>query len=153
MKILMTGASGLVGTPLVKALEAQGHEIARLVRRPADRRKMEIYWDPEKGSLDKEPLLDFAPEAVISLAGENIGEGRWSQTKKDKIYNSRVKGSKILALTLAHLPKKPKVLICSSAVGFYGSRGDQLLLENSEPGEGFLSQLCRDWEAATQPAA
>lgn len=152
MRILISGASGLIGQPLTAQLEKQGHQIARLVRRPADWAKKEVYWDPEKGSLDKSPLVEFAPEAVIHLAGENIASGRWNDTLKAKIRDSRVNGTDILALALASLDPKPKCLIMASATGYYGERGDELLIENAASGHNFLAEVCQAWEASAKPA-
>lgn len=152
MKILISGSSGLIGTALSSALRDKGHTIARLVRRSADNSKREVYWDPERSSLDKSPLVDIVPDVVINLAGESIAEGRWNERKKAAIRNSRVNGTRVLAQALASLEKKPKVLINASAVGIYGDRGDEILFENSAPGHNFLAKVCEDWEAATEPA-
>ena len=152
MRILISGSSGLIGTALCTALEEQGHSLARLVRRPADGSKHEAYWNPARGSLDKSPLVDFAPEAVINLAGENVASGRWNERKKAAIRDSRVNGTRVLSQTLASLETPPKVLLNASAMGYYGDQGDQLLLENSEPGTSFLAEVCQQWEAAANPA-
>jgi uncharacterized protein (TIGR01777 family) len=152
MKILISGSGGLVGSALVQDLLSEGHEIGRLVRRTADRSRNEIYWDPERGSLDKEALQDFHPEAVIHLAGESIAQGRWNVAKKAKIRDSRVNGTRVLAQVLTHLSDPPKIWVCASAIGYYGNRGDETLTEDSPPGRGFLPEVCRDWEAATEPA-
>jgi len=142
----------MVGTALVTLLEQEGHTIGRLVRRRADRTKAEVYWDPNRGSLDKDPLANFGPEAVIHLAGENIAQGRWTEAKKARIRDSRIKGTRVLAECLASLETPPKVLICASAIGFYGSRGEEILKEESSQGDNFLARVCAEWEAAAQPA-
>lgn len=152
MKILIGGASGLIGTALCRALQEQGHTLGRLVRRPAAPGQIEIYWDPERGSIDRTPLADFSPDVVINVAGENIASGRWNEKRKAAIRNSRVNGTRILSLALANLETKPRLFICSSATGFYGDQGEQLLTEHSPSGETFLAAVCREWEAATQPA-
>lgn len=152
MRILISGASGLIGTALMAELKKQGHQIARLVRRPADWAKKEVYWDSEKGSLDKSPLVEFQPEAVIHLAGENIAAGRWNKKLKAKIRDSRVNGTRVLSQVLASLEPKPKVLVMASAMGYYGDRGNELLIENADPGDNFLAKVCTEWEAAAQPA-
>ncbi len=153
MRILITGAGGLVGTALSARLSAQGHSISRLVRRPANASRGEAYWNPEGGSVDKTGLADLKPEVVVHLAGENIASGRWNETRKRKIRDSRVNGTRALADALAHLENKPKALICASAVGFYGSRGDEPLTEASPPGEGFLAEVCQAWEEGSELAA
>jgi hypothetical protein len=152
MRILIAGSSGLIGAALSKALQAQGHTLARLVRRSADNSKREVYWDPERGSVDKAPLVDIAPEVVINLAGESIAQGRWTERKKVAIRDSRVNGTRILSEAIASLESKPKVFLCASAVGYYGDRGDEVLLENSGSGNNFLASVCQEWESATEPA-
>jgi hypothetical protein len=102
--------------------------------------------------LDKAPLVDIAPDVVINLAGESIAQGRWNKRKKAAIRDSRVNGTRVLSLALASLETKPKVFLCASAVGYYGDRGDETLLENSGPGNNFLAEVCQEWEAATQAA-
>lgn len=153
MRILITGAGGLVGSALRERLSSQGHTISRLVRRPANASRGEAYWNPEGGSIDKTGLSDLKPEVVVHLAGENIASGRWNETRKRKIRDSRVNGTRALADALAHLEIKPKALICASAVGFYGSRGDEPLTEASPPGEGFLAEVCQAWEEGSELAA
>ncbi len=151
MRILITGSSGLVGSALVPLLQSQGNEICRLVRRKADASKNEAYWNPTGGSVDKSALSSLRPEAVVHLAGESI-MGRWTKEKKRKIHDSRVNGTKALATALTYLESPPKVLICASAVGYYGSRDEETLTEASFPGSGFLSEVCQEWEHATAPA-
>lgn len=153
MKILITGSHGLVGSALAERLKAQGHEILRLVREKANSSRGEAYWNAEGGSVDKTGLDLIAPEAVIHLAGENIASGRWNKERKRKIRDSRVNGTRALADALAHLQTKPKVFICASAVGYFGSRGDEKLTEASAPGESFLAEVCKEWEAASKRAS
>lgn len=151
MKILVTGSSGLVGTALIPALEAAGHEVYRLVRSAPNKAAKEINWNPSKGTIDAASLEGM--EAVIHLAGENIAEGRWTDEKKRRIRESRVKGTRLLSETLAGLQQKPHTLLSASATGFYGDRGDEILTEQSASGNDFLAEVCREWELATQPAA
>jgi len=149
MKILVTGASGLVGSALVPLLAGGGHEVARLGRStpgPGD-----IRWDPDAGVLDAAALEGF--DGVIHLAGENIAAGRWNAARKRRIKDSRVRGTRLLAETLAGLERPPRVLVSASAIGFYGDRGDKELSEESPAGTGFLTEVCREWEAATEAAA
>jgi hypothetical protein len=109
-----------------------------------------ITWDPESGRIDASQLEGF--DAVIHLAGENIGSGRWTAARKERILASRVAGTRLLARTLAALTAPPRVLLCASAVGWYGDRGDEWLEDTSDPGGGFLAEVCREWEAAATPA-
>lgn len=149
MKILITGASGLVGNALTPLLESKGHEVLRLVRNaPASGR--EVRWNPSAGTIDAAALEGV--DAVVHLAGENLAEGRWTDEKKRRIRESRVKGTRLISETLAALARKPEVLVSASAVGFYGSRGDEVLTEQSAAGNDFLAQVCREWEEATAAA-
>src|SRR5713226_2251929 len=145
MRIVIAGASGLVGSALVPLLKAEGAEVTRLVRSAAS--AGEIEWRPDRGSIDAPALEGF--NAVINLAGDGIANGRWTEEKKRRILDSRVNGTRLLSETMAKLSRKPGTLINASAVGFYGSRGDELVDENSGPGEGFLASVCRQWESAT----
>jgi uncharacterized protein (TIGR01777 family) len=150
MKILVTGSTGLVGSALIPALKSSGHQIARLVRsQPKD--ASEVYWNPEQGTIKAVELEGL--DAVVHLAGENLAAGRWTDEKKQRIRESRVKGTRLLSETLAQLNEKPAVLVSASAVGFYGSRGDEILTEQSASGSDFLAEVCREWELATQAAA
>ena len=153
MRVLITGSHGLVGSHLSRHLESQGHSLSRLVRHPANAAKQEAYWNPMGGSIDKTALSDLRPEAVIHLAGENIAAHRWNPEQKRKIRDSRVKGTRALTDALVHLGNPPKLLISASAIGYYGSRGDEVLAENSPPGQGFLPEVCEGWESATEAAA
>lgn len=151
MKILLTGSTGLVGSALIPSLKAQGHQVIRLVRSTPQDRNGEVYWDPLKGTLSAGDLEGI--DAVVHLAGESIAEGRWSEEKKKRIRESRVKGTTLLSETLAKLKEKPQVLVSASAIGFYGSRGEEKLTEQSASGEDFLAEVCRAWELSTQAAA
>ena len=147
MNILITGASGLVGSGLVQHLFSKGHEIFSL-QRNSD--QSGSFW-----GFDKIPTgSDQASfDAVIHLAGENIATGRWTQSKKDMILKSRVEGTRQLAEYCAGLPVKPQVFFCASAIGYYGNRGDETLDESSTSGTNFVAEVCRAWEEAAQPAA
>jgi hypothetical protein len=147
MKILVTGASGTVGSALVPFLTTSGHSVTRLVR--AEPKPGEVRWDPAAGQIDKAGLEGH--DAVVHLAGESIA-GRWTATKKKKIRDSRVQGTRLLAGTLAGLARPPKVLACASALGYYGNRGEEKLREDSRAGSGFLADVCQEWEAAAEPA-
>lgn len=151
MKILISGAGGLIGSALVASLESDGHEVLRLVR-SAPQNDTQVHWQPESGAFDPQQRDKIiGVNAVIHLAGEPIF-GRWNAEKKRKIRDSRVKSTQLLSETLAGLPQPPEVLISTSAVGYYGWRGDELLTEDATLGQGFLAEVCREWEAAAQPA-
>lgn len=149
-RVLVSGSSGLVGSALVPKLQEAGHQVIRLVRRPASG-SHEIYWNPETGELDRKALVGI--EAVINLAGYGIAERRWTEEVKNLIRNSRVQSTRLLAQSLADLEPKPRVLVNASAVGYYGDRGNEELTEESPPGRDFLAQVCQEWESATEPAA
>ncbi len=148
-KIAVTGASGLVGKALVPAIRANGFDVVRLVRR-STRSSDEVRWDPEAGTIDLEALRGIS--GAVHLAGDNLAEGRWTEAKKARIRDSRVHGTKLIAGTLAKLTPKPRVLVSASAIGYYGNRGDETLDEHAAAGAGFLAEVCREWEAATQAA-
>ena len=142
MKIVVTGSTGLVGSALVPSFASAGHEVVRL-KRPS-------HWDPEKRTVD---LAAFAGvDAVVHLAGESIASGRWTAARKERILESRVTGTKLIAETIGRLDPPPQVLVSASAIGYYGDRGNEVLREESGPGTGFLPQVCRQWEAATDAA-
>jgi len=145
MRVLMSGASGLLGVAVSQALEAHGSQIIRLVRK--DARSGEISWQPGK-TLD--PALVSGFDAVIHLAGESV-VGRWTAAKKQRIRDSRVLGTRTLADAVANAALKPRVFLAASAIGYYGNRGDELLSETSPSGTGFLVETCREWEAAAAP--
>ena len=150
MRILLTGSSGLVGTALREHWVAHGWEIRRLVRGPVPSFGDCRYWDPTAGVIDA-TVLDGV-DAVVHLAGEAIAEGRWTAAKKRRIRESRIQSTALIARTIAKAISPPPVLICASAVGIYGDRGQEWVGEESAPGCGFLSQVCVDWEAAASPA-
>jgi uncharacterized protein len=151
MRILMAGASGMVGKPLAERLQEQGHEIVRLVRRKP-RNDSEIRWDPGAGDLDVEALRGF--DAVVCLSGANISAGRWTEARKRTLVSSRVDSVSLLANRLAELNDgRPRIFVSASAIGYYGANnGDRALDETAPAGEDFLGSLCKQWEAAADPA-
>ena len=152
MKVLLSGSSGLVGSALIPVLADGGHQVARLVRSQPRDEVSEVRWDPEAGDIDAAGLKGV--EAAVHLAGESIAAGRWTAAKKKRILESRVAGTRLLAEALAGLEQRPKVLVSASAVGYYGDRGEEALTEESGSGSAFfLANVCRQWEAATEPAA
>ncbi|MCZ6695799.1 MAG: TIGR01777 family oxidoreductase [Acidobacteria bacterium] len=150
MRILVSGASGLVGSALLPALASQGHDIGRFVRPPTTPGSRDISWDPSRGAFDTVRLRGV--DVIVHLAGENIAAGRWTRARKENIRRSRVDGTLLLTRALAAAESPPRVLIAASAVGYYGDRGDETLTEKSERGRGFLPAVCVAWESATEPA-
>ena len=150
MHVLVSGASGFIGSALVPALTAGGHTVRRLVRSTPRPGQAEIPWNPAARSIGT-PALEGL-DAVVHLAGDNIASGRWTAAKKASIRNSRMQGTTVLCEALAQLVKPPKVLLSASAIGYYGDRGETILREGSPPGTGFLAEVCQAWEAATAPA-
>lgn len=151
MNVLVSGSTGLVGNALVPLLMRSGHEVARLVRSQARSPSKEmVHWDPEARLAEP---ADFAGhDAVVHLAGEPIAKGRWNEAKKARIRDSRGKATRFLCETLAKCSQPPRTLVSASAIGFYGDRGDELLTESSAAGQGFLADVCKEWEAACEPA-
>lgn len=148
MNVLVSGATGLIGSALTPELEAAGHRVTRLTRTPKS--EADIRWDPEAGTIDAARLEGV--DAVVHLAGESIAEGRWTPEKKQRIVESRRQGTRLLAETIVALPTPPRVMVSASAVGYYGDRGNELLREESAPGSDFLAGVCKEWEAAADPA-
>lgn len=147
-KILISGVSGPIGAALLPSLNSQGYEVTRLVRGSSSGTG-QVAWNPAR-SLDPKSVSGF--DAVIHLAGETV-VGRWTESKKARIRDSRILGTRHLAEALAQAPQRPRVLVSASAVGYYGDRGEEVLREESSSGSGFLAEVCREWEAATDPAA
>jgi uncharacterized protein (TIGR01777 family) len=155
--VLLSGASGFIGSQLVKSLAADGHQVVRLARRESKSSPAtaSVSWDPEKGQIDYEALARIAggPEVVINLAGEPIAQ-RWTTQRRRRIRDSRVNGTRVLADAISRLSFKPRVFVSGSAIGYYGAqRNDEILDENSASGSDFLAQTARDWERATESAA
>jgi uncharacterized protein len=150
MRILISGATGLVGTALGEALRAEGHEVGRLMRPGGTAREGDIRWDPTSGSVDVAAME--GADAVICLSGAGIGDGRWTAERKKVLRSSRVDATRVLVDSLGRMKKKPRVFIGASAVGYYGDRGDEILTETSGAGKDFVALLARDWEAETMRA-
>ncbi|MGD9762510.1 MAG: TIGR01777 family oxidoreductase [Candidatus Binatia bacterium] len=153
MMILVSGASGLIGSALAPFLASGGREIVPLTRGGNGARSAGVRWDPQAGTIDRERLAEIRPDAVVHLSGEDISHGRWTRAKKARIRSSRVDGTALLVSALCELRRPPQTLIAASAIGYYGNRGDEVLTEASPPGSDFLAGVCRDWEAVTAPAA
>lgn len=149
MRIAITGSTGLVGEALVAALATTDHQPVRVVRNTVPDDLPTIVWDPDRGEIDAAGLADV--DAVVHLAGEPIGDRRWTEAQKARILESRAKGTSLIAETIAR-HERPRVLVSSSAIGYYGDRGDEILAEESGPGRGFVTEVCLVWEGATRPA-
>ncbi len=148
MKVAITGSSGLIGSALITALAARGDEVVRVVRSNAG--PTDCAWDIYAGTIDADALAGV--DAVVHLAGEGIGEKKWSDDQKKKVLESRTMGTALIAETIASLDPKPTVFVSGSAIGFYGNRGDTKVTERDERGSGFLSDVTTAWEQAAQPA-
>jgi uncharacterized protein len=154
VEVAITGASGLIGSALTRALRDDGHTVLSLIRPASTGQRAgahAIRWDPVAGTIEADGLEGI--DAVVHLAGAGIGDKRWSPARKREIRESRVRGTDLLARTLAGLSRPPAVFVSGSAVGFYGDRGDEVLTEQSEPGADFLAEVVQAWEAAALPAA
>jgi len=150
LRVLISGGSGFIGTRLRGYLSTAGHEVFQLVRREPEPGARQIRWDPAAGRIDATALEGF--DAMVHLSGENIAQSRWTSAVKQRLRDSRVETTRLLAEAAAKLSRPPRVLVCASAIGYYGDRGEAVLTENDPPGEGFLAGVCREWEAAAEPA-
>jgi uncharacterized protein (TIGR01777 family) len=150
MRVAVSGSGGLIGSALMKALADGGHDAVRMVRRAPSVGEKAVRWDPRTGAVDAAGLE--GADAVVHLAGENIAAGRWNAGRKAAIRDSRVEGTRHLSEALAALSNPPETLVCASATGYYGDRGDNVVTEESPAGTGFLAEVCREWEAASAPA-
>ncbi len=146
MRVGITGSSGLIGSALARALAARGDAVVRFVRGREPAGPGERRWDPDRGEVSPGALDGL--DALVNLAGENLGRGRWTDAYRRRIRDSRVRGTRALCDALLRSSAPPGVLVSASALGYYGDRGGAWLDEDSPPGEGFLPELCRDWEAA-----
>jgi len=150
MNILISGSTGMIGSALIEALKGQNHRVTRLVRSTLQSSEPTVQWNPAAGTLNANEIEGF--DAVVHLAGESIAASRWTDAQKARIRDSRVQGTTLLSETLAKLAKPPKVLVCASAIGYYGNRGDTILREDSGAGTGFLADISQEWESAAEPA-
>jgi uncharacterized protein len=152
VRVLISGASGFIGSALTKELTSSGHRVISLTRRPVTSEQDAVSWDPREGRLDPGDLEGI--DAVVHLAGEGIGDHRWTETRKARVLDSRVRGTNLLAETIAGLVTPPKVMVSQSGTHYYGFEGgDRELTEESPPGTGFLATVIDQWETATEPAA
>jgi uncharacterized protein len=151
VQILVTGSHGFIGSALVTALSVAGHRPIRLVRSQPAPGADEVRWDPAAGTIDAPSLEGI--DGVVHLAGVGIGDRRWTEQHKARVLDSRVRGTRLLTETLANLESRPATLVSASGIDYYGSRGDEILTESSSTGTGFLSEVCRQWEGSTHPAA
>lgn len=151
MKVLVTGSSGLIGSALLTELKRRGNSVHVLVRNESQRGPNTIFWNPASAILEATDLEGF--EAVVHLAGESLAAGRWTQSRLNSIRNSRIASTQLLCRTLAKLSHPPRVLASASAIGFYGSRADEVLTEESATGSGFLAELGVEWEETAKSAA
>jgi len=149
MLVAVTGSTGLIGSALVPSLVAEGHEVLRFTRSPSPGPGA-ARWDPAGGTIDSEALAKA--DAVAHLAGRSIAALRWTPKVRREILESRTRGTRLLAETMASLPDGPRVLVSASGINFYGDRGDEVLTETSPSGQGFLAEVCRQWEGAAGPA-
>ncbi|MBU0691119.1 TIGR01777 family oxidoreductase [bacterium] len=150
LRVAITGASGLIGSNLMHFLTTGGHEVFSLVRRQPNPALREVYWNPSKGEIDSDALEGM--DAVIHLAGKNIAGGRWTESHLREVRESRIKGTRLIAKTVAELNAPPAVLISASAIGYYGSSDTEEFTEESAPGQSILSGICEAWESAAEPA-
>jgi uncharacterized protein len=150
MRVVVTGSSGPIGNALCRHLGRSGHQVVRVLRRPVRLDEVAIAWDPEAGTIDARGIE--GADAVVHLAGAGVGDGRWTESRKRVLVESRTRSTALLAGALAGLDRRPEVLVSASAIGFYGDRCDEILTEQSPPGDGFLSTLCVRWEAGAAPA-
>ncbi len=151
MNILLSGSSGLVGSALKIRLQSGGHSLRCLRRGPDRPGSSDVLWNPENGALDAQALSGV--DAVVHLAGESIAGGLWTEAKKKKILDSRIRSTQLLVSRIIEASYRPKVFICASAIGYYGNRGEEILDESSAGGEGFLSDVCKQWEGCLAPLA
>ena len=151
LKIAIAGSSGFIGTHLVGHLESQGRKVYRLVRYQPYRSTTEIHWNHVEGTINSASIDGL--DVVINLAGLSLSSGKWTAKNKEIMRGSRVDGTRFLAESIAKLKNPPKLFIAASAIGYYGNRGDEILKEDGRPGEGFLSDLCIDWEESAKPAS
>ena len=150
MRIAVTGSSGLIGTALVRSLLRDRHEVVRVVRRPP-RAEDEVEWDPKRQYVDAAGLAGC--EAVVHLAGAGVGDRRWTEAYKKEIRDSRVLGTAAVSEAVASLDTPPRVLLCGSAIGYYGDTGERAVYESAPPGDGFLAGVCQEWEEASEAAS
>ena len=151
MKILISGASGLVGSALSRVLRADGHTVARLVRPGGRVSTGDVRWDPASAMVETGAMEGV--QAVVHLSGASIADGRWTGSRKAALRSSRVDSTRLLVDAMTRMQQKPSVLVCASATGYYGDRGEEALAETSEPGTDFLALLARDWEAEAMRAS
>jgi uncharacterized protein len=151
MRVVVTGSTGLIGQALCSHLTGSGHHVVRVVRRPVRPDESAVRWAPEAGTIDVGGLEGV--DAVVNLAGAGIGDSRWSEARKRVLDESRTRSTALLVGVLADLDCKPRVLVSASAIGIYGERADEILTEQSPPGDDFLASLCVRWEAEAAPAA
>ena len=150
MKILVSGSSGVIASTLIPFLTTGGHRVFRMVRSEGKRGSNAVYYNPSQGFIEAEKMENM--DAVIHLAGENIGSAPWTAAKKKRILESRTQSTALLAAALAGLKHPPKLFACASAIGYYGNRGEEVLDESARPGNNFISAVCRQWEASAKPA-
>ena len=151
MKILISGSSGLIGTAATTALKSDGHNVVHLVRPGKTAKPGDVQWDPMRATVDVAGLKGI--DVVIHLSGAGIADGRWTEERKQLLRSSRIDTTRVLVDSLSRLKQKPRLLIVASAIGYYGSRGDEILTESSTTGTDFLALVCRDWEADASRAA